>query len=85
MVHLAALRSKPKPKVIIRKKESLPVIEEHKSSSQSSSESFSGSHNSAFSDSEESDPECERDKLIFSHEECLKMVLKDLLIKGNYL
>ena len=81
MVHLAALRSKPKPKVILHKKESLPVIEEHKSSS----ESFSGSHKSAFSDSEESDPEFERDKLIFSHEECLKMVLKDLLIKGNYL
>tara|TARA_B110000285_G_C14937301_1_gene520243 strand:+ start:127 stop:273 length:147 start_codon:yes stop_codon:yes gene_type:complete len=41
--------------------------------------SFSGSHSSAFSSSDNDcfDQEHQKDKLILNHEECLKIVLKD--------
>ena len=77
---MGAIKARRKKKLnIVIKKEAEVVEEKEVVKPNDCSSSFSGSHSSAFSSSENDcfDEEHLKDKLILSHEECLKIVLKD--------
>lgn len=78
------IRKKIQLNLKVKNKET-EVVLTPKQDSDKLDKSFSRSHSSFFSDSDESLIEQNRDKVILNHEECLKIVLKDQIFNRSYL